>query len=180
MCSRGLSYDYCFCVVWYNPIMHSAVVKYKVESPDNFCMLFGDNLAKQIKKTNYASNIDIVTCTPMTKKSKRKRGYNQAYELAKVIARFLEVPVTDKILVKNRDNVSQHELTFEERLLNTKNLFGASPSVNLRGKTVLLVDDVITTGSTLNSCTKVLKARGASTVICAAVATTKLHNEKHS
>lgn len=177
ICSRGLSYNYCFSVVWYDSIVRNSIVKFKSESPENFCLLFGKNLAEQISESSCCSEIDLITCIPMTNKSKRERGYNQAFELARVIGKSINKNVSDKILIKKRDSISQHKLQYEQRLTNIKNLFNISSKCNIKGKTILLIDDVITTGSTLDACSKVLKQNGAKVVICAVVANTKLINK---
>ena len=74
------------------------------------------------------------------------------------------------LLIKIKDTPTQVNLKHEERLTNLKGAFEANKKYNIKGKTILLCDDVITTGSTLSECAKVLKKSGAKRVICVTAA----------
>lgn len=171
ICENKISYDRCFSVGWYDKNMRNAVVRYKLQSPDNFAEFFADKLCKMIKSENLL--FDIVTCTPMSKKSLKERGYNQASVLGKAVAKRLDAPFDDKILTKIDNNISQHSLSFEKRAENAKHMFNFTKGKDVKNKKILLVDDVITTGSTLNSCATILKGEGALSVVCATALNTK-------
>lgn len=171
ICEQEISYDRCFSIGWYDKNMRNAVVRFKVQSPDNFAEFFAQRIAEIITKENL--KFDIVTCTPMSKSSLKERGYNQASILAKAVAVKLNMPFDDKLLTKLDTKISQHNLHIEERAENAKHIFKFTKDKNVKDASVLLIDDVITTGSTLNSCAKILKNEGALSVVCATALNTK-------
>ena len=104
--------------------------------------------------------IDLVTAVPMEEKKMIKRGYNQAALLAKPIAWEIGVPFNPQALTKLFPNKPQVGLSEQERLVNVIGVYFSEPEY-VEGKTVLVVDDVVTTGSTLNACSAALKGSGA-------------------
>ena len=108
---------------------------------------------------------DIVCAVPMSDKRFRETDFNHADLLAKSLAKRIGVSYKRNVLIKVKDNKSQHKLTAEERRANVKGVYKAK--TNLDGKTVLLVDDIKTTGMTLNECAKQLRLAGAERVYCA-------------
>ncbi|MCH5165199.1 MAG: ComF family protein [Clostridiales bacterium] len=105
-------------------------------------------------------DIDCITFVPLHKKRQRKRGYNQAELLAKELASHVDVPCL-KLLEKVRATKNQTNLDRNERM---ENLRGAFEAVTAPPKHVVIIDDVMTTGSTLNECCKTLKKAGATVV----------------
>lgn len=177
ICERGISYDKAFSVLWYDDNMTKAVVRYKTQSPDSFAQFISEKLVAKLKEAG-TDDFDLVTCTPMSKKKLRNRGYNQAAILGKAVADKLKLSFDENILVKFDSKTSQHELGFEERIENADKSFGFNNAKNVKGKKILLVDDVITTASTLNSCSKLLKKNGAVFVVCATACNTKYLNRE--
>ncbi len=110
---------------------------------------------------------DAVVWTPMEKRKRRKRGYDQSELLAKAVAEELALPCLP-LLEKVRDTGVQHMLSRRERESNVKGAYRAGNSA--AGKALLLVDDIVTTGATLTECAKALYAAGAIKVtgLCAA------------
>lgn len=125
-------------------------------------------------------NIDYVAYVPTTKKSLHSRGYNQAYLLAKYVAMLLDIPCKD-LLLKIKENDTQHLLTRKKRKHNVENVFGFNNRYNIKDKNVLVIDDIYTTGSTLNECARVLLDSGAGYVLCTtyvtAVAKNRIEND---
>lgn len=114
-------------------------------------------------KTLYAGvHIDLVAAVPMYPATKRERGFNQAEYIARRLALGLALPYDGDALRKTKKNRVQHSLCAEDRAQNVKNVYQAGG--NLAGKTVLLVDDITTTGSTLEECAVALKKAGAAHV----------------
>ncbi len=93
-----------------------------------------------------------------------KRGFNQAIELAKPLSSHLGIPVVRIALKRVRYTRRQVGLSRPERRVNIKNAFRVTRTSKVAGRNILLIDDVITTGATLNECARVLKQAGASTV----------------
>jgi ComF family protein len=100
---------------------------------------------------------------PLASARKRQRGYNQSALIARGIGRRWRIPVWEDVVVRSRETSSQTRLTPEERLDNVAGSFGigASRREELRGAHVVIVDDVVTTAATLNTCAKVLYESGA-------------------
>jgi ComF family protein len=99
----------------------------------------------------------------------KERGYNQSALIAQQLSNITRIPFSVHLLKRLRNTPSQTKLSREQRKENVKGAFAVQG--NVEGKRVLLIDDVITTGSTLNECAKVLKQNGAAWVTAAAIAT---------
>lgn len=106
----------------------------------------------------------ILIPVPLEKKKLKSRGYNQAEELAKELSKILRVPLISNNLVKIRKTMPQMELSAKEREENLKNAFLVKNPAEITGKKIFLVDDVYTTGSTLEECAKTLKESGVKSV----------------
>ncbi len=126
--------------------------------------LFGETLAHFVPL-----NFDLVTAVPLNPARHKERGYNQSELIAKTLSNITRIPLMPNLLQRVKDTKSQTKLTREERKQNVKDAFVINGEVE--GKRILLIDDVITTGSTLNECAKELKKNGASWVTAAALAT---------
>lgn len=115
-------------------------------------------------------NIDCVTCVPMYREQQWERGYNQSELLAKECAKIMDIPYI-AALEKYKKNKLQHTLSGRARLANVKGVYRVAEKTKplIAGKTVLLIDDIITTGSTLSECSKTLIKSGCKEVLCAVV-----------
>jgi ComF family protein len=99
---------------------------------------------------------------PLYKTRKRERGYNQSEEIARALTRFSQIPVRSEHLLRIRPTSSQTTMSREVREQNVKNAFNCP--VKIENSNILLIDDVITTGSTVDACAHVLKNSGAHAV----------------
>lgn len=108
-------------------------------------------------------NIDEVAYIPMTKRDVRERGFNQCKVFAQKICERLEIEFNKDILIKTRQTLPQKNLSAKRREINLKGAFKAT--CELYGKTVLLIDDVTTTGATLREAAKELVRAGAYKVV---------------
>lgn len=109
--------------------------------------------------------IDIIIPIPLYYKDYYKRGYNQSELLAKHISKRLCVQTSNKILFKTKKTEKQHDLNMKERQTNLNNAFNVKNKNLIKDKVVLLIDDVFTTGATMNCCSKTLIDSGAKKVI---------------
>ncbi len=116
-------------------------------------------------------DFDLVTFVPADKISLRERGYNQSEILARGVAGHLFLPV-ENLLTKTQHTKNQHHLSSKERTENLVGKIRFTSDYDIKGKTVLLCDDVKTTGATLNECSKVLLNAGAKDVYCITFAVT--------
>jgi len=115
-------------------------------------------------------DVDMVAYVPLTRKKEVRRGYNQAELLAAALSSRFEKPIY-RGLTKVKDVPEQNKLGLTERPKNVSGAFGTCGNVS---GNILLVDDVYTTGSTLNECAKALKESGASEIVVLTVARTSL------
>jgi ComF family protein len=113
---------------------------------------------------------DLLLPVPLHRVRMKHRGFNQALELSKSLAAALSIPLDRKILYKKEDSAPQSSLDFKTRKKNIKNRFGLSGKV--AGLHVAIIDDVVTTGSTVNEIAALLKQNGALRVSVYAVART--------
>lgn len=110
---------------------------------------------------------DVVVPVPLSKKVLRERGFNQTEIIGKKIAKYFEKPFLN-VVKKIKETLPQNKLSREERLKNLKNAF--STDFSFKNKKVLLVDDVYTTGATMNEITKIILSSGATEVRGVAIA----------
>lgn len=114
--------------------------------------------------------VDVVMPVPLHPNRLRTRGYNQSALLAENLARRLDRRFDAAALARTRDTAHQARLSAEERRRNVEGAFAAVRPERVRGRTVLLVDDVFTRGFTLANCARALRAAGAAAVLCTTVA----------
>ena len=105
----------------------------------------------------FMKNYDIIIPVPMYKTKKWLRGYNQVELIARELSKDLNIPLKCTTLTKIKDTKKQSSLTRAERKQNIKNAFIVKNASDIENKKILLFDDIITTGSTLNECSKTLK-----------------------
>lgn len=122
------------------------------------------------------SDADAVCFVPMTKKAYRKRGYNQSELLAKELGKMLSLPVLKDAIEKVKSSTAQKTLTRAQRAENLKGCFRAKRE-EVKDKTLILVDDVLTTGATADAICKELKRRGAKKIYFASVASVEYKNQ---
>ena len=103
----------------------------------------------------------LLVPVPLYKSRLRWRGYNQAEEIAKELSKSLDVPIENNCLIRRKSTTPQIELTGLEREENIKGAFSCQNAERIKGKKILLVDDVYTTGATMEECARVLKEMGA-------------------
>ncbi len=152
---------------------------------------FGDKLAEIMYDRLAVENlsIDLIIPIPMHKKKERKRGYNQAALLAKGISKRFDVPFDQKLIIRSRVTKPMNKMNPQERRENVKDAFTLTSEKGkigkdktIEGKTILLVDDIFTTGSTLDECSKLLLDNGAWRIytICFAAGGNRVFSEKMS
>tara|TARA_B100000378_G_scaffold140835_1_gene113765 strand:- start:1343 stop:1804 length:462 start_codon:yes stop_codon:yes gene_type:complete len=111
---------------------------------------------------------DVLTPVPLHPRRLRSRGYNQSALLAKELSKKLGLEMNQSLLIRAKNNQPQVSASRDERRENVQGSFRCDGRAD--GRTVILVDDVATTGSTLSACAAVLKAAGASSVWCLVLA----------
>lgn len=136
---------------------------------------FAEEMAEVIRREYGGIPFDLVTAVPLHGRERRERGFNQAQMLGQALAKRLRVPYAS-VLTKVTPTAPQKELKAVQRSGNLLGVFDVCGDVN--GRTILLVDDVITTGSTLNECAKMLKIFGAEEVYAVTAAAAVLQKDE--
>ena len=121
----------------------------------------GELIERKLSENKLISENTLLIPIPLHKTRLRERGYNQSLLLCKAIASETELPYEDYVLKRVRYTGSQTKLNAKQRLENVKNAFVVINQDKILNKTVILVDDVITTGATMNSCARVIRESGA-------------------
>ncbi len=124
-------------------------IKYKGQKAG--AVLAGNEFGKALIKTNL-NKPEVVIPVPLHKSKLRKRGFNQSYYFAKGIGKVLEIPVESQVLSRKRATSTQTRKSRLERWENVEHVFAIKNKEPVIGKHALLVDDVVTTGATLESC----------------------------
>lgn len=156
------------CPLSYTGGVPQAISKFKFHDRRELAALFAPLMAGQGSPHWQPLCLDLVTAVPMYPAKQRRRGYNQAVLLARELSRTTGIPCREDLLRKVRDNRIQHSLSAKERQENVRGVYQVAGDV--QGKRILLVDDVYTTGATMNACARVLKNAGAQLVWGAAAA----------
>jgi ComF family protein len=112
----------------------------------------GSLLGKRLREANVQPGVDMIIPVPLHKSKRAKRGYNQSMLIAEGISAALGVPASDDLLTRVRDTESQTAKTRAERVENMTEAFRLKEGAQLAGKHILLCDDVLTTGGTLEAC----------------------------
>ena len=117
-----------------------------------------------------ANAFDIIVCAPPDKKRYYKRGFDHAALLGKYVSKKLGIPLLPKAATKIKNNLPQHTLNARNRAANVRGVYKVALPDDVKGKNVLLIDDVFTTGATVNEISRILKRAGAKSVLVATVA----------
>ena len=159
----------CVSPLWYQGDVRESIHRYKFSDRNGYAKTYG-RLVAQCVRDHLDGRYDLITWVPLSARSLKKRGYDQAMLLAMAAALELN-DVAVETLRKARDTDAQSSL--KEDAARRANVLGAYEVVDpvlVEGKRVLLIDDVVTTGSTLSECARTLRTYGAKDVVCATLA----------
>lgn len=166
----------CVCVGWYRDKLRDAVLRFKFQGRKEYAKAYGHQMAKQIRFF-LPGAYDVVTWVPVSPETLKKRGYDQAQLLAEAAAAALGQEARP-LLAKSRKNRAQSSLKGAgARWKNVAGVYTALHPEALAGQRVLLVDDIFTTGATLEEAAKTLLDAGASQVVAAVLCRTPQKQE---
>lgn len=143
----------------------SAILTLKYERMEPLARWFAVRLAELVRSQGDRFAADIVVPVPLHRSRERERGYNQAALLAKPLAKALRLPYRPVLLQRVRERPRKGTLSVEERWEAVRGAFVTRPGSQVDKLRVLLLDDVLTTGATLDACARVLLASGAQSVV---------------
>ncbi len=176
LCHHCIQTPYCFkqavSVFEYTPSIQQFIYRYKYRGISFLSGIMGLWMAETLTRCS-TWDIDIIIPVPLHKRRERKRGFNQAVLLAKEIGKNTGKEVAQHILIRSKDTPTQVGLDKFQRMWNLWDAFQVRQPDALKGKTVLLVDDVFTTGSTAHHCSRVLLGAGAKQIYVLTLATVR-------
>ena len=146
-------------LLWFEKkgISQKLIHNLKYKGFEEIGLFLGDWLGEELKTIESYQNIDLVIPVPLHKKKLRKRGYNQVTKFGQQLAKALQVEFMNDVLIKTTNTHSQVHKNRISRWLNNSEIFNATNLHKITNKHVLLVDDIVTTGATLESCITVLQ-----------------------
>jgi ComF family protein len=161
-CRRGLfTFDFGRAYSPFEDPLKEIIHQFKYRSHRSLARPLSELLFSVYRSHEEDYSSDLIVPVPLHKSRERTRGFNQAFELSKPFGRMVRIPVSTSVLVRVRPTKVQAGLSRRERRLNVAGAFQLSQTKPIEDKALLLVDDVFTTGATLNECAKILKRNGA-------------------
>lgn len=153
-------FDKGVCIFEYKEEIKQTLYRFKYDNKRCYRDLFGYMGAKKYGKLLKEWKVEKIIPVPMYRKKKQRRGYNQAEEFGKALAEGTGIEMDCKSLVRVKDTKPQKGLNKEERYINLQKAFAVDLEKIKGMQSVLLVDDIYTTGSTIDACTEILKKAG--------------------
>lgn len=170
---KGKHFDSFFSLFKYEGIIREKIIEYKFEDKPYLYKLFSKIISKKVKIFGLLeSGYDIIIPVPIHKKKKWLRGYNQTELISKEISKDMNIEYQNNMLVKIKNTESQSSLSKKDRKSNIKDVFGLNYKCieKIKNKKIILFDDIYTTGSTVNECSKVLKKYGVGEILVLTIA----------
>ncbi len=152
----------------YAGLLKDIVLQFKFHAQLGLTLVLREMLVGALTR-NKCQRFDVIVPIPLHPRKLRARGFNQSLELALGLPESISCGLDPQLLARTRDTPAQHNLPRAQRLSNLQGAFQADPS-GVRGKSVLLVDDILTTGATATAATKALLTAGADSVSLAVIA----------
>ena len=152
----------------YEGCVSSGILNFKFHNGQYYSKPFANYLADLYKDQKY--NCDLIIPVPIHVTRLKERGYNQSELLAKDLGEIINLPVDTKSLTKVKKTKNQAELDFKQRHSNLEKAFKVTNKKQIKDKIILLIDDVYTTGSTIDECAKELTKAGAKSVYALTIA----------
>lgn len=137
-------------------IVQKLIHNLKYKGKEEIGELLGEWYGNEIKNVDVLKSIDYIVPVPLHSKRLKERGYNQVSSFCKALSQEINIPFHDKLLIRTKYNKTQTKKSKNERQENVQNIFNINFNENIDGKHFLLIDDVITSGATLELCAKAI------------------------
>ena len=141
----------------YEGIIRKTILKYKFQEESYLYKTFVNFILKNQKFFEFIKSYDTIVPVPISKKRYKERGYNQSYLIAKEISKKTKLELQNRCIIKSKNVIEQSKLNKEEREKNIKGVYEIIDKENLQNKRIILVDDIYTTGNTVNECCRILQ-----------------------
>lgn len=148
----------------YNDWMAKCIYQYKYQNARLYADYFVAETVKNYKYRIKSWNADVIVAVPIYYKKKIRRGYNQAEEFARRLAKALNIKYDADYIIRRKSTVPQKELTSQMRRENLQDAFAVNKNKIGKYRRVIIADDVYTTGSTIDSCANIMKRAGVENI----------------
>ena len=175
---NNLSFIAHWTAVWYyKDSVRLSLLRFKFSGRRSYADAYGRLLAMKLQ-SNEMDDFDILTFVPSSFRRKQKRGFDHVRLIAGAVARELNVPLTSALKKIRHTPPQSSILDASKRRANVLGVYRVITPEQVKGKRILLIDDIVTTGSTVSECARVLLTAGAKEVILATVAASARENKK--
>lgn len=147
-------------VLDYGKNLKELLYQFKARQKKRLHHHFGDIISKRLMEESFIGSLDLIVPVPVSRKRKRQRGYNQALLMAVETSKQTGLEIKEVLNTLSRKE-NQKNMSYSRRFLNVPGRFSVKKREDVAGKSILLVDDVLTTGATINECARILQGAGA-------------------
>ncbi len=172
---RVFLFDGCVAPFYNEGVAQEAMYNYKFKRQLSNRHYFARQIALTVKNEYRDVSFDGITYVPLSSRKRRLRGFDQCHLLAKEVSRILKIPFLEDALICKHSAKTQHSMSYKQRFENVKHLYSYRYRNN--GRVILLLDDIKTTGATLQECAKQLLLSGAERVYCVTGLITEINKE---
>ncbi len=155
-----------------NPLIQKMIYEIKYNGNKSTAYTLGVELGSLIKRSKKVVDFDIIIPVPVSKLKKQQRGYNQCQLIAEGVSNIIKTPIISNYLIRNNNMTSQVKSSRYNRWLNVDNDYQLIKELK-NGIRILLIDDVVTTGATINSCLNAIQKNKKFNITVAALAVNK-------
>ncbi len=145
----------------YEGTIQETLYRFKYGGRRKYAKFFAKMMYHQLKHTSFFHTIHCIIPVPVSKERLKQRGYNQAEEIAKHLSNISKIPYNRDILIRTKHTKPQSGFSPAQRLSNIQGAFQVTRPLPAQDQNILIIDDIYTTGSTINECARVLKEAGA-------------------
>ena len=167
---RQRSFEYGIALIRYDAVAQKSMAAVKYKNRREYLDFYAEAAYRKYAARIARLSPDLIIPVPVHKSRMKKRGFNQAEEFGKRLSHYLEIPMNSSLLIRSKKTVPQKDLGPALRLKNLEQAFSCR-KLPYRMKKVLLIDDIYTTGSTAEACSRALKKAGAEQVFLLVIAT---------
>lgn len=170
--SESFSFKQNFSLLFYDDTVSQMIKRFKYDNHPEYAKPIAQLMAKNID-CNVLENIDCIIPVPLHKTRQKQRGFNQAELMSACLSELYNIPVYNNVLKRIKKTAPQYNLSPQQRMGNITGAFAVENAEIVKNKTVMLIDDIFTTGSTMDSCSKALLSHGAAAVYGMTLAITR-------
>lgn len=154
----------------YDDVMRKSIYRFKYGGRREYAKFYAEEIVTHLSDRINKWNVDVIVPIPLYKSKQKKRGFNQAFLIAKEISNLTKIPVDENLLLRTKKTEKQKKLGAFDRDRNLKNAFKMRPD-KVQYLSAMLIDDIYTTGATMNNASSVLKSGGIQHVYCISLST---------